>query len=388
MCAPEWQQSAQSGPPRRLFLTSPDLTRANYSTRRAGRTRGPASLPDRTTGVMPSDGEPSPKKARTERDAVDGFSDVFTEDRLGRKIANCARATGKSVPQWDEASIEFNPDSPHAVVARGKHGSIVLPMGEMIMFFDTEGDHKRAKLTVNLGVAPDDAEGTEALQRLSTELGHGKDSMLFRKFHTLTKVPAGHKFGKKLNDGAVKKFGDARDPKAIDWKLGKCYEDNQLAANGGKASFTKYNPKLTEDGKLQFSASVSLFDASGRGGVTLTDAQLDTLPVVLADYIKASPFPLARSKFYSVRGPVIPIYDVLAQVTTSRGGAHFAVGGGRMQLTGINAAWTTGEGSANFNRILTTPWVRKFDVIGFRQNQRDEEEEVPDEALLDAFDMD
>ena len=127
---------------------------------------------------------------------------------------------------------------------------------------------------------------------------------------------------------------------------------------------------------------------SGRGGVTLTEAQLDTLPVVLADYIKASPFPLARSKFYSIRGPAIDIHDVLSQVTTSRGGAHFAVGGGRMQLTGINAAWTTGEGAANYNRILTTPWIRKVDIIGFRQNQRDDDEEVPDEVLLDAFEMD
>ncbi len=337
---------------------------------------------------MPSDGEPSPKKARTERDDATGFSDIFAEDRLGRKIGNCARATGPFSPPWDEASIEFNPDMPHAVVARGKNGSIVLPMGEMIMFVDTEGDHKRAKITVNLTIDGADAEGTKALQWLSTELGHGKDSMLFRKFHTLTKVPAGHKFGKKLNDGAVKKFGDARDPKAIDWKLGKCGEDNQLAAGGGKASFTKWNPKTTEDGKLQFSASVSLFDTSGRGGVTLTEAQLDTLPVVLADYIKASPFPLARSKFYSIRGPAIDIHDVLSQVTTSRGGAHFAVGGGRMQLTGINAAWTTGEGAANYNRILTTPWIRKVDIIGFRQNQRDDDEEVPDEVLLDAFEMD
>ena len=77
--------------------------------------------------------QPSPKKARTERDAVEGFADVFSEERLNRKIANCARATGNSVPQWDEASIEFNPDTPHAVVARGKNGSIVLPMGELIM---------------------------------------------------------------------------------------------------------------------------------------------------------------------------------------------------------------------------------------------------------------
>lgn len=334
-----------------------------------------------------SDGEPSPKKARTEPSAASGFSDIFAEDRLGRKIANCARATGPFSPLWNETSIEFNPDTPHAVVARGS-GSIVLPMGEMMLFVDTEGDHKRAKITVNLTVAPEDAEGTKALQWLSTELGHGPESMLFRKFHGLTKTPPTHKFGKKLNDAAAKKFGDIRDPKAIDYKLGKCYDDNQLAANGGKASFTKYNPKLNEDGKWQFSASVSLFDASGRGGVTLTDAQLDTLPVVLADYIKASPFPLARSKFYSIRGPAIDIHDVLSQVTTSRGGAHFAVGGGRMQLTGINAAWTTGEGAANYNRILTTPWIRKVDIIGFRQNQRDDEEEVPDEVLLDAFEMD
>lgn len=334
-----------------------------------------------------SDGEQrSPKKQRTD---TGSFVDVFAEDRLGRKIGNCARAGGPFAPPWDPSSIEFNPETPHAVVARGKAGSIVLPMGELMFFFDTEGPPNRAKITVNLTVGPEDAEGSKALQWLSTELGHGKDSTLFRKFHTQTKVPAGHKFGKKLNDNAIKKFGDAQDPKAIDWKLSKCGEDNALAAGGGKASFTKWNPKVTEDGKFQFSASVSMFDTSGRGtGVTLTEEELDSLPVVLGDYIRGAGFPLARSKFYSIRGPVVPIYEVLNKVTTSRGGAHFAVGGGRLQLTGINAAWTTGEGSSNYNRILTTPWIRKVDIIGFRQNQRDDEEEVPDEALLDAFEMD